>query len=77
MIKKIGKKEYDTENAKLIKKITQGYYGDPKGYEEILYQTPDGLYFVYGHGGASSPYPKETIQRLPKDKVNEWLASRK
>ena len=75
MKKIICKREYDTETATLIKKCTFGYFGDPAGYEEILFQTPEGLYFVYGDGGGNSPYPEETIQRLAKTKVKEWLAS--
>ena len=66
-------KLYDTETATLIKKCTYGFYGDPAGYEEILFQTPEGLYFVYGRGGENSPYPTEDILRLAKTKVNEWM----
>ena len=73
MKKIIWKKEYDTETATLIKKYTYGYYGDPAGYEEILYQTPGGLYFLYVQGGETSPYPAEDILRLAKAKVNDWL----
>lgn len=73
MKKIICKKEYDTETATLIKKYTYSYYGDPAGYEEILFQTPGGLYFLYFNGGEASPYPQEEIQRLAKTKVNEWL----
>lgn len=73
MKKTICKKEYDTETATLIKKCTYGYFGDPTGYEESLYQTPEGLYFVYVRGGENSPYPSEDILRLGKAKVNEWL----
>jgi len=73
MKKIICKKEYDTETATLVKKYTYGYFGDPAGYEELLYQTPGGLYFLYVHGGESSPYPNEDILRLGKAKVNEWL----
>ncbi len=73
MKKIICKKEYDTESAELIKKYTVGFFGDPAGYEEVLYQTPGGLYFLYVHGGESSPYPTEDILRLAKTKVNEWL----
>ena len=51
MKKIICKKEYDTETATLVKKYTNGYFGDPAGYEETLYQTPEGLYFVYTCGG--------------------------
>ena len=73
MKKIICKKEYDTETATLIKKHTCGYFGDPAGYEEILFQTPGGLYFLYVQGGENSPYPQEDILRLAKTKVNEWL----
>lgn len=73
MKKIICKREYDTETATLIKKVTSGYYGDPAGYEEILFQTPEGLYFLYVNGGADSPYPGEDILRLAKTKVNDWM----
>jgi len=76
MKKIICKKEYDTETATLIHKYTFGTFGDPAGYEELLYQTPTGLYFVYVDGGEASPYPQEDIQRLAKAKVKEWLACR-
>ena len=69
----ICKKEYDTENSVLIKKYTSGWYGDPAGYEETLFQTPDGFYFVYCYGGSESPYKKETIQRIAKTKVSAWI----
>ena len=44
--------------------------------EECLFQTPDGFYFVYVHGGEDSPYPDADILRLGKAKVEEWLKSR-
>ena len=73
MKKIICKKEYDTETATLIKKYTVGYFGDPTGYEEVLFQTPAGLYFLYVNGGEASLYPNEDILRLAKVKVNDWL----
>ena len=73
MKKIICKKEYDTETATLVKKYTYSYFGDPNGYEEVLFQTPGGLYFLYVHGGESSPYPTEDILRLTKAKVNDWI----
>ena len=68
----ICKKEYDTETATAIQKYTVGSFGDPAGYEETLFQTPEGLYFIYGVGGEASIYPTEDIQRLAKTKVKEW-----
>ena len=76
MKKVICKKEYDTETATFIDKRTFGFYGDPAGYEEVLFQTPEGLYFLYVHGGENSPYPAEDIVRLAKTKVNAWLENR-
>ncbi len=73
MKKIICKKEYDTETATMVKKYTSGVYGDPAGYEEILFQTPAGLYFLYVRGGETSPYPTENILRMAKAKVNAWM----
>ena len=73
MKKIICKKLYDTETATLIKKYVSGFFGDPAGYEEDLYQTPNGLYFLHVCGGENSPYPEEDIVRLAKTKVNAWI----
>lgn len=73
MKKIICKREYDTETATLIKKYTFSYMGDPAGYEECLFQTPGGLYFLYVRGGETSPYPQEDILRLAKAKVDAWM----
>lgn len=73
----IGRKEYDTETATVIKKWTYGHFGDPAGFEEILYQTPDGFYFIYVNGGSMSEHPEEGIYRLSKAKLEEWLEKHK
>ena len=73
MQKTICKKLYDTETATLIKPYSFGNLGDPNGYEEDLYQTPEGLYFLHVGGGETSIYPTEDILRLAKTKVKEWL----
>ena len=73
MKKIISKVEYDTETAQLIGKKTSGEFGDPKGYEEVLYRTPDGKYFLYVDGGAESPYKEEAIKRMAAAKAEEWL----
>lgn len=70
----IRKREYNTETASVVYKRTVGFYGDPAGYEEILFQTPEGLYFVYQNGGPASPCPQETISSLAKTKMKAWLA---
>ena len=71
MKKMICKKVYDTETAELIKKQTVGQFGDPAGYEESLYKTADGYYFLYVNGGADSKYAKEDIKRVSADKAKE------
>lgn len=73
MKKIICKKVYDTETAELVKKQTFGYFGDPAGYEESLYKTPEGYYFLYVNGGAESKYVKEDIKRVSAEKAKELL----
>lgn len=73
MQKNMYNKIYDTETATLLKKYTSGHFGDPAGYEECLFQTPDGFYFLFVQGGADSPYPKADLLRIGKAKVEQWL----
>ena len=73
MKKIICKREYDTETATLVQKFTFGNLGDSDGYEETLYQTPGGLYFLYVNGGEESPYQAENIKSVSKAKAEEWL----
>ena len=74
MLKKIGRVTYDTETALLLVKKTYGYYGDPAGYEEILFKTPGGHYFVYTNGGEQSLYPTEGIKRLKAEDAQLFIA---
>ena len=74
MKKTICKVEYYTETATLVKKFTFGSFGDANGYEETLFVTEKGNYFIYVNGGAESPYPTEDIKRLAKNKVEAWVA---
>lgn len=73
MRKLIRKREYDTEASRLIRAFSFGALGDPRGYEEDLYQSPDGAYFLHVGGGPESPYPQEDILHLAKAKVKKWL----
>ena len=75
MQKTICKKVYDTQTSTLIKKVTWGEYGNPAGYEESLYQTETGNYFLYTNGGAESKYTKEDITRMSAEKAKAWLAN--
>ena len=73
MKKVICKVEYNTEISTIVKKVTNGLWGDPKGYEETLYQMPNGKFFLYVNGGEDSIYPQENIKRLSAAKAQEWL----
>ena len=73
MQKVICKKLYDTEASIIVKKTTYSYFGDPCGYEETLYQTQDGFFFLYVNGGAESKHPVECITRMSKQKAEQWL----
>ncbi len=73
MKKIICRREYDTEVAELIKKVTVGEFGENTGYEESLYQMPNGYYFLYVNGGEKSPYAEENIKSVSKAKAEEWL----
>ena len=74
MKKVICKVEYDTETAEVVEKRTFGEFGDPAGYEETLYVTPDGKFFLYVNGGAESVHPEESIKRMSAAKADEWKA---
>ena len=75
MLKTICNKVYDTTTARIVKKVTQGTYGDPAGYEETLYETPDGYFFLYTNGGEQSPYQSEKIERYSKKRAEAFVAS--
>ena len=77
MKKIICKVEYDTEASELIAKRTVGAFGDPAGYEESLYKTEGGKFFLYVNGGEESKYAAENIKRMSADKAKEWLADQK
>ena len=74
MQKIICKKVYDTEKSTLIKKVAFGYFGSEEGYEEILYKTEGGLYFLYVNGGTNSKHTKEDIVRMSAEKAKVWLS---
>ena len=62
---------------KWMKYNSASIYGctEAEGFEETLYQTPAGLYFLYVNGGEASPYTKENIKSVSKVKAEEWLAN--
>lgn len=72
MKKQIGRKVYNTETGTLIKTNTVSYFGDPAGYEESLYKTPKGEFFVYGIGGTESKYPEATITVITAEEAEQF-----
>ena len=75
MTKTICGKIYDTETSSIVKKVTVGNIGDAAGYEETLYVTEAGNYFLYPFGGSESVYPTEGIKRMSKKVAEEWLSN--
>ena len=74
MKKIICKVEYDTEASTLVAKYTEGSFGVPAGFEETLYVTEGGKYFLYVNGGEESIHAKEDIKRVSAAKAEEWKA---
>ena len=72
MKKVICKVEYDTDASTVVAKRVVGSFGDPAGYEETLFITEDGKYFLYLNGGKESVHAKESIKRLSTAKADEW-----
>ncbi len=67
---------YDTATSMIDKKFTYGVPGDLCGFEETLYITNDGRYFIYTNGGINSKYPTENITPIERDEVKNWMLSR-
>ena len=65
---------YDTSKAEPLGNRVFSYFGDPAGYEETLYKTKGGLYFLCGIGGEESPYPSaEDIRPVSEKEAQAWL----
>ena len=75
MRKEIDGVVYDTALATVDKKFTYGAYGADNGYEETLYITADGEYFIYTNGGKYSKYPNEDIVPIEHCRVRDWILS--
>ena len=65
---------FDTTKAEALGNRAYSYYGDPAGYEETLYKTKGGLFFLWGIGGSESPYSAgEDIRHLTEAEAHAWL----
>lgn len=72
MKKIIGKVTYNTNTAKLLDVKTVGTFGDETGYEERLYETKRGAYFLHCIGGSESKYKSEEIIPLTDEQKQAW-----
>ena len=81
-------RRYNTETATEIADHSGGgYNGDFHHYEESLYRTRNGRYFLAGSGGAMSHYsvsigqnqwgPGSTIKPLTNEEAQQWCESTK
>jgi hypothetical protein len=86
MKKIIDRIVYDTEKAEQIAFYSSNYNpGDFEYFEERLYQTKKGNWFLHGEGGPASPYCEtfgnstsgsEEIVPMDEDEVIEWCERR-
>lgn len=67
------KKMPNLETATEIKRVARGYFGDPAGYEEILYRTKNNRYVLVRKGGPESPHPEESVEQILKVDAEKWL----
>lgn len=72
MKKTISRKVYNTETAKAVKTVAHSYFGDPAGYEETLYKTAKGDYFIYGVGGSESKYTEPDIVVISAEEAEQF-----
>lgn len=53
---------------------SQGYFGDPHGYEELLYSTKTANSFILvGKGGVDSKYANNEILELTRKQAQDYL----
>ena len=87
MIAIINRKVYDTETAEFVAGTQSSHSnGDFSYYEEALYKTKKGAFFLYGKGGALSRYsepcadgsgPGRKISVMTEEEAYEWLEENK
>lgn len=83
----INGKSYNTETAECVAYWSNSYYpGDFHYFEEGIYRTKKGAWFVAGEGGALSKYSRscggngscggDGIEPISEKEAQEWLESR-
>ena len=87
MRKIVEGKVYNTMTAEMLAEYFSGHsIGDYHRYEEELYKTKKGAYFIHGKGGAASKYaercpsggynPGEDIRPISEDTAKKWAQDR-
>lgn len=61
------------KELKLLGHKYNGYFGDPSGFEEILFETTESSYVLLGQGGYHSAHQGVTLRQLTKSKAHKWL----
>lgn len=82
MNKVINGSRYNTETARLLGSASYSHPGDFSYWEEDLYITKVGKYFLYGEGGPMSKYARrvsynetsgdEVILPMTEEEAREW-----
>lgn len=72
MQKIIDGRRYNTETARFIRGISCSA-DKPTGWEERLYRTKSGLWFLHSFGGKKSRYAVPIIQPVSEDAAVAWL----
>ena len=84
MKKTIGGSKYDTDTAKMVGSNAYGQVGDFSHWEEELYKTKSGKFFLHGEGGANSRYGVwegnegsygEKIMPMSEEEAKKWTES--
>jgi hypothetical protein len=78
----IDGKAFDTETAELLGEASWGNRGDSGRWEESLYRTRKGRYFLHGKGGPATRWAVghpggsysggSDIRALGEDEAQEW-----
>ena len=76
MRKVINRKVYDTDKSTQLGYKYMGKFGQPDGYEEQLFVTKSGCYFIYGVGGSESLYGDPGINPLTDKQLKDWKKDR-
>jgi len=76
------RKRLNTETATLVGEASHSYRSDFNYWEEELYRTPKGTFFIVGEGGALSRYrescgqnswgPGENVRIISKEAAYSW-----